>query len=139
MPFPTFSNFDFPMLRRMNRSERAFAVIAGALVVWALFVVLHPEARLFLMFLDSFGADLFATLCMLYVRDHLSICIALLVIPMLKGIYRWGPVPGFWPSKIVLRSSVSWAGYSVLYPAAGLCVAALLFRCALAFAGLADP
>jgi hypothetical protein len=119
------------MIGRMNRSERAFVIIAGALVIWLLFVTLNPEARLFLMFIDSFGADLFATLCILYVRDHLSLCIALLIIPILKGIYRWGPVPGFWPSKIILKSSVSWAGYAVLYPAASLCVAALIVRCAL--------
>ena len=126
MSFRTLSGFKFRVGPWTVRSDSALAFAAGALVVFALFVVLHPEARLFLMFIDSFGIDLFATLCVLYVRDHLTLCLALLIIPALRGIYRWGPVPGFWPSKIVIKSSVSWAAYAVLYPAATLLVAALL-------------
>jgi hypothetical protein len=134
LSFRTSSSFKFRIGPWTVRSESAFAVAVGAVVVLALFVALNPETRLFLMFIDSFGIDLFASLCVLYVRDHLTLCIALLIIPALKGIYGWGPVPGFWPSKIVIKSSLSWAAYAVLYPAAALLVAALLFT--LAFSGV---
>jgi hypothetical protein len=117
--------------RRLAGSESEFALIVGALVVLALFVAIDPEARVFLMFLDSFGVDLFFALCALFVRHNFELCVAILLIPILKGIYRWGPVPGFWPSGVVLKSSVSWAGYAILYPTAAVLMAALLIRCTL--------
>jgi hypothetical protein len=115
--------------RRLPGTESEFALAVGALVALALFVVIDPEARVFLIFLDSLGVDLFVALCALFVRHHLELCVAILLIPVLKGIYRWGPVPGFWPSSVVLRSSVSWAGYAVLYPAGALIVGVLFIRC----------
>jgi hypothetical protein len=48
------------------------------------------------MFLDSFGVDLFLALCALFMRHNLELGVAVLLILVLKGIYRWGPVPGFW-------------------------------------------
>ena len=102
--------------RRLTRSESTFALIAGVLVLLALFVAIDPEARIFLMFLDSVGVDCFVTLCVLFFRYRLAITITILIIPILKGLYRWGPVPGFWPSKLVLRSSPTWAGYAILWP-----------------------
>jgi hypothetical protein len=106
--------------RRLSRSESTFALIVGALVFLALFVAIDPEARIFLMFIDSFGADLFVTLCVLFFRHRLAITISILIIPILKGLYRWGPVPGFWPSKLVVRSSATWTGYAILWPAMAL-------------------
>jgi hypothetical protein len=103
--------------RRLTRPESTFALIAGGVVFLALFVAIDPEARIFLMFLDSVGVDLFVTLCVLFFRYRLAIAISILIIPILKAIYRWGPVPGFWPSKVVIRSSVTWAGYAILWPA----------------------
>jgi hypothetical protein len=117
--------------RRSLGSESKFALIVGGLVALALFIAIDPEARVFLMFLDSFGVDLFMALCAMFVRHNLELCVAILLIPILKGIYRWGPVPGFWPSGVVLRSSVSWAGYAILYPTAAVLMVALLIRCTL--------
>lgn len=122
--------------RRLTGSKGAFPLVVGALVVLALFVATDPEARVFLMFLDSFGVDLFLALFALFLRHNLELGVAILLIPVLKGIYRWGPVPGFWPSRVVLRSSVSWAGYAILYPAAAILMAALLIRCALIGVGI---
>jgi hypothetical protein len=102
--------------RRLTRSESTIALIVAALVFLALFVAIDPEARVFLMFIDSFGADLFVTLCVLFFRHRLAITISILIIPVLKGLYRWGPVPYFWPSKLVIRSSATWAGYAILWP-----------------------
>jgi hypothetical protein len=116
---------------KLSGSESKFALVVGALVALALFVAMDPEARVFLMFLDSFGVDLFVALCALFVRYNLELCVAILLIPILKGVYRWGPVPGFWPSGVVLRSSASWAAYAVLYPAVALIMAGLLIRCTL--------
>jgi hypothetical protein len=115
--------------RRLAGSESEFALVVGALVALALFAAIDPEARVFLMFLDSFGVDLFVALCALFVRHNLELCVAILLIPILKGIYRWGPVPGFWPSGVVLKSSASWAGYAILYPAAALFMGVLFVRC----------
>jgi hypothetical protein len=114
---------------RFNRSNRTFGLVVGTLVVLALLVAINPETRIFLLFLDSFGVDLFVALCALFVRHNLELCVAILLIPILKGIYRWGPVPGFWPSGVVLKSSASWAGYAVLYPAAALFMGVLFVRC----------
>jgi hypothetical protein len=111
--------------RRLTQSESTFALIVGGLVFLALFVAIDPEARIFLMFIDSFGADLFVTLCVLFFRHRLAITISLLIIPILKGLYRWGPVPGFWPSKLVVRSSVTWTGYAILWPAMALLFASV--------------
>ena len=122
--------------RPLIGSKSAFALVVGALVALALFVAIDPEARVFLMFLDSFGVDLFLALCALFMRHNLELGVAVLLIPVLKGIYRWGPVPGFWPTRVVLRSSVSWAGYAILYPTAAILVAALLIRCALIGVGI---
>ena len=122
--------------RRLTRSESTFILILGGLVVLALFVATEPETRIFLMFLDSVGVDLFVTVCVLYLRHNLVLVAAILLIPILKWTYRWGPVPGFWPSKLVIRSSASWAGYAVVVPVvtlcgvpmAALCIAAVLSR-----------
>lgn len=116
---------------RFNHSGNALRWIVGALLLLALLVAINPETRIFLLFLDSFGVDLFVALCALFVRHNLELCVAILLIPVLKGIYRWGPVPGFWPSKVVVSSSATWAGYAILYPAAALLVAVVLVRCAL--------
>jgi hypothetical protein len=102
--------------RRLTRSQSTFILILGGLVVLALFVAIEPETRIFLMFLDSVGVDLFVTVCVLYLRHNLVLVAAILLIPILKWSYRWGPVPGFWPSGLVIRSSSVWAGYAVVVP-----------------------
>ena len=58
--------------RRLSRSESTFVLILGALVILALFVAIEPETRIFLMFLDSVGVDLFVTMCVLYLRHNLG-------------------------------------------------------------------
>ena len=115
--------------RRLTRSESTFILILGGLVVLALFIAIEPEARIFLMILDSVGVDLFVTVCVLYLRHNLVLVAAILLIPILKWIYRWGPVPGFWPSRLVIRSSATWAGYAVVVPVMTLCGAAMAAIC----------
>ena len=115
--------------RRLTRSESSFALIAGGLVILALFVAVEPEARIFLMFLDSVGVDLFITVCVLYLRHNLVLVAAILLMPILRWTYRWGPVPGFWPSGLVIRSSASWAGYAVVIPVVTLCLVTLAALC----------
>ena len=120
--------------RQLTRSESTFVLILGGLVIVALFVAVEPETRIFLMFLDSVGVDLFITLCVLYLRHNLVLVAAILLVPILKRAYRWGPVPGFWPSKLVIKSSAGWAGYAVVTPMVALwwitfpalCIGALL-------------
>lgn len=118
--------------RRLTRSESTFALIVGGLVVLALFIAIEPEARIFLMFLDSVGVDLFVTVCVLYLRHNLVLVAAILLIPILKWTYRWGPVPGFWPSRHVIKSSATWAGYAVVVPVMALCWATLAALCIVA-------
>jgi hypothetical protein len=115
--------------RRLTRSESTFVLILGGLVVLALFVAMEPEARIFLMFLDSVGVDLFVTVCVLYLRHNLVLVAAILLVPILKWTYRWGPVPGFWPSRLVIGSSATWAGYAVVVPVMTLCWAAVVALC----------
>jgi hypothetical protein len=118
--------------RRLTRSESTFVLILGGLVVLALFVAIEPEARIFLMFLDSVGVDLFVTVCVLYLRHNLVLVAAILLIPILKWTYRWGPVPGFWPSKLVIRSGAGWAGYAIVMPIVALCWVTLAAVCIMA-------
>jgi hypothetical protein len=115
--------------RRLTRSESTFVLILGVLVVLALFVAIEPEARIFVMFLDSVGVDLFVSVCVLYLRHNLVLIAAILLIPILKWTYRWGPVPGFWPSGLVVSSSATWAGYAVAVPAMTLCGAVVATLC----------
>jgi hypothetical protein len=115
--------------RRLTRSESTFVLILGGLAVLALFIAMEPEARIFLMFLDSVGVDLFVTVCVLYLRHNLVLVAAILLIPILRWTYRWGPVPGFWPSRLVIRSSATWAGYAVVVPVMTLCGAAAAVLC----------
>jgi hypothetical protein len=115
--------------RRLTRSESTFVLILSGLVVLALFVAIEPETRIFLMFLDSVGVDLFVTVCVLYLRHNLVLVAAILLVPILKWTYRWGPVPGFWPSRLVMNSSASWAGYAVVVPVMALCGAAVAAVC----------
>jgi len=122
--------------RRMTRSESTFVLMLGGLVVLALFLAIEPEARIFLMLLDSVGVDLFVTVCVLYLRHNLVLVAAILLIPILKRAYRWGPVPGFWPSRLVIKSSAGWTGYAVVTPLVALwwitfpalCLGALLLK-----------
>lgn len=115
--------------RRLTRSESTFALIVGGLVLLALFIAIEPEARIFLMLLDSVGVDLFVTVCVLYLRHNLVLVAAILLLPILKWTYRWGPVPGFWPSRLVISSSATWAGYAVVVPVMTLCWAAVAVLC----------
>jgi hypothetical protein len=115
--------------RRLTQSEGAFALIAGGLVVLALFVAVEPETRIFLMFLDSAGVDLFITVCVLYLRHNLLFVAGISLIPILRWTYRWGPVPGFWPSRVVLSSSASWTGYAVVIPVVTLCLLTFAALC----------
>jgi hypothetical protein len=115
--------------RRLTRSENTLTLILGALVFLALLVAIEPEARIFLMFLDSVGVDLFVAVCALYLRHNLLLVAAILLVPILKGIYRLGPVPGFWPSSLVIRSSATWAGYAVVMPVVALCSFAFAALC----------
>ena len=89
---------------------------AGAIILLALLLVITPEVRALLMLSSYLGADLIATMAAVYLREHLAISVALLLIPLLRLAYLWGPVPGFWPHRVVLRSSWVWAGYAVICP-----------------------
>jgi hypothetical protein len=73
---------------RLTRPENTLALIAGGLVFLALVVAIEPETRIFLMFLDSVGVDLFVAVCALYLRDNLLLVAAILLVPVLRGIYR---------------------------------------------------
>jgi hypothetical protein len=89
---------------------------AATLIVLALFLVLEPETRALLMLVDYLGIDLIVTVGALFLREHLVITASLILIPLLRLAYRYGPVPGFWPSRQVLRSGVVWPTYAVIYP-----------------------
>jgi len=102
------------------RSQTIFGFIGGVVVILALLVVINPEARLMLMFIDSIGVDLFLTMCVLYLRHNLAITSAIVGIPVLTTIYKFGLVPGFWPSRDVMRSMPAYAAYAVVWPIAFL-------------------
>jgi hypothetical protein len=102
---------------------------AAALIVLAIFLVLEPETRALLMLVDYLGIDLIVTVAALFLRQHLAITASLVLIPLLRLAYRYGPVPGFWPSRQVLRSGVVWPTYAVIYPLGFATFGALLIAC----------
>jgi hypothetical protein len=102
---------------------------ATALIVLALFLVLEPETRALLMLVDYLGIDLMVTVAALFLREHLVIAASLVLIPLLRLAYRYGPVPGFWPSRQVLRSGVVWPTYAVIYPLGFAAFGAVLIAC----------
>jgi hypothetical protein len=112
-----------------STSRIHFRVLAGVLIAVALMFVFNPELRVLLLFIDSFGIELVAALCALQFRYGFEVFVCIMLVPVLRRIYAWGPVPGFWPTKTVITSSASWAGYALLYPAGALCFAALFLLC----------
>ena len=102
-----------------------WAPAVGAAMVLALFFIMSPETRVLLMFADYLGVDLIATLAAVYLRHHLGISLALVAIPLLRLAYRWGPLPEFWPHRVVLRSSLVWTGYAVICPVLVAAMAAM--------------
>jgi hypothetical protein len=106
------------VLRRHGdvRMRSLWTPAAGAVIVLALLLVFDPETRALLMLIDYLGIDLIVTMAALFLRQHLVITASLVLIPLLRLAYRYGPVPGFWPSRQVMRSGVVWPTYAVIYP-----------------------
>jgi hypothetical protein len=102
---------------------------AGALIVLALLLVFDPEVRALLMLVDYVGIDLMVTVAALFLRQHLAITASLVLIPLLRLAYRYGPVPGFWPYRQVLRSGVIWPTYAVICPLIVAGFGAVLVAC----------
>jgi hypothetical protein len=99
----------------LDRSQ-AIGLIGGVLIALALFVVIDPEARILFMFIDSVGVDLFVTVWALALRHYMTVSVALVSISMLQVIYRFGPLPRFWPYPEVVRSSPSFLAYAITFP-----------------------
>jgi hypothetical protein len=102
---------------------------AAVLFVLALFLVLEPETRALLMLVDYVGIDLMATVAALYLRQHLVITASLILIPLLRIAYRYGPVPGFWPYRQIMRSGAMWPAYAVLCPLMMAAFGGVLIAC----------
>jgi hypothetical protein len=105
------------------------ATLAAGLIVFALFLIINPETRIFLLFIDSIGIDVFAGLFAWYCRQQIALTFSLLLLPGLRLLYRCGPVPGFWPGRTVLGSSAVWTGYALMVPALCAGMAALCVKC----------
>ncbi|MEA3173105.1 MAG: hypothetical protein QOF42_516 [Gammaproteobacteria bacterium] len=104
---------------------------AAVLIVLALFLVLEPETRALLMLVDYLGIDLMVTVAALYLRQHLVITASLILIPLLRIAYRYGPVPGFWPYRQIMRSGAMWPAYAVLCPLVVATFGGVLIACLL--------
>jgi hypothetical protein len=102
---------------------------AAALIVLALFLVLEPETRVLLMLVDYLGIDLIVTVAALFLRQHLAITASLVLIPLLRIAYRYGPVPGFWPYRQIMRSGAMWPAYAVICPLIVAGFGAVLIAC----------
>jgi hypothetical protein len=102
---------------------------AAALIVLALFLVLEPETRALLMLVDYLGIDLMVTVAALFLRQHLAITASLILIPLLRLAYRYGPVPGFWPYRQVMRSGAMWPTYAVMCPLIFAAFGGVLIAC----------
>jgi hypothetical protein len=111
------------------RARDLLTPAAAALIALAIFLVLEPETRALLMLVDYLGIDLIVTVAALFLRQHLAITASLILIPLLRIAYRYGPVPGFWPYRQVLRSGVIWPAYAVICPLIFAGFGAVLIAC----------
>jgi hypothetical protein len=113
------------------RMRELWTPAAGAVVVLALVLVFDPETRVLLMLVDYLGIDLIVTLAALFLRQHLVITASLVLIPLLRLAYRYGPVPGFWPYRPLMRSGAMWPAYAVICPLFFAGFGAVLIACLL--------
>jgi hypothetical protein len=115
--------------RSSGTGTRAAAINALTLLLAvALILALNPEVRLFLIFLDALGVDIFLMLLFFQGRDILQWLHAAVGLPTARSLERWGWYPMTLPHRSLFKQHPWWGLYATLQPIAiALIVAGTVF------------
>lgn len=86
----------------------------------ALLVVINPETRLLLLFIDSVGIDVFLMLVLFQLRDSFTWAHRSLAPRLRRILLNWGPLPFNVPTSTLLRRHPILSVCSVLSPIVAL-------------------
>jgi hypothetical protein len=90
--------------------------LVAALVFIALLVVINPEARLLLLFIDGVGIDVFLMLVLFQLRDIITWAHRTCVPTLRRMLLNWGPIPFSVPTPVLFRRHPVLSVCSVLSP-----------------------
>jgi hypothetical protein len=100
-------------VRTERVTDRSTTVkVLGMLVLLALMIVLNPEVRVFLLFLDSVTVDLFLLLLALQGRGYLWLLHGAVILPAVRHLADLGPYPLPLPSRWFFTQHPFWAVYA---------------------------
>jgi hypothetical protein len=121
----------FPALR----SSRWQVALTLAIAIGIGLIVLMPEANVVFAAVDAAGLDLVTVLIALELRQYIVIGYQLALAPVLRIVYRLGPVPIFEPYADLLRGCPSLRPYVVIWPLfvialSGTCLGGLIVEVA---------
>jgi hypothetical protein len=115
-----------PQLFRSLRSSRWHVALSLALAVGIGLMVLMPEVNVVFVAVDAAGLDLVTILIALELGHYVVMGYRLTLAPLLRIVYRLGPVPILEPYTDLLRGCPSLRAYVVIWP---LFVTALTGTC----------
>jgi hypothetical protein len=98
------------------RSSRWQIALTLAIAVGIALVVLMPEANIVFTAVDAAGLDLVTLFIALELRQYIAVAYQLALAPILRIIYRLGPVPIFEPYADLMRGCPSLRSYVVIWP-----------------------
>jgi hypothetical protein len=86
-----------------RKSVRVNWVVAAAVVSFLLLIVMEPESRVFLMFIDAVGLDFFVLLLVCQLESNVCLIRDSIVMPILLRLKRCAPFPMDLPTSRVIR------------------------------------
>jgi hypothetical protein len=98
---------------RVTGGRSATIRILALLVVIALVLVIDPEIRLFLAFIDAVGVDFFLLLLVLQGRDLFALLHGTVISPAVHYLAALGPYPLPLPGRWFFTQHPFWAVYSL--------------------------
>src|ERR1700683_3977974 len=100
-------------VRTGRGTDRSATVnVLGMLVLLALMIVLDPEVRVFLLFLDSVTVDIFLLLLAFQGREYLWLLHGAVILPAARHLADLGPYPLPLPSRWFFTQHPFWAVYA---------------------------
>jgi hypothetical protein len=92
--------------------HRTTGKVFGVLVLVALMIVLNPEVRVFLLFVDSVSVDLFLLLLAFQGREYLWFLCGAIILPAARHLADSGPYPLPLPSRWFFTQHPFWAAFA---------------------------
>jgi hypothetical protein len=98
---------------RVTDGRSATIRVLALLVVVALVLVLDPEVRLLLLFVDAVGVDFVLLLLAIQGRALFSLLLGSVIMPLIHYLATLGPYPLPLPSRWLLTQHPFWAVYAM--------------------------